>query len=415
MRRLRIGYLTAGNSRDVLNWSGLAKHIRDALEDWGHDIQEIDSFLPKVPLKTRLRGWRSRFILRKPYGYDRDVKLARSFAKLAERKIANRSLDCIVSAQTYPATMLRTTIPVASWCDATFHALMGVYPGYAEISKDSIRQGHYLERNAIQRSCFLAYASHWAADDAITYYGADPAKVAVVPFGANCSSAFASREAAEFAVHCKPMTPFRLLFMGRDWERKGGPLAVRILAELRQRGVDAELWVAGCSPFTAEVPAGVKCFGYLDKSHVDDLATWRRCFRECHALLMPTRAECFGVVFAEAAAFGLPSIATRIGGVADAVGDQVSGFLFAPDEGPDPYVDTLQRLASDHGYYRQTAMSAYRHYVTALNWRTAAAKFTELLLTRLEAQNRSKRLRAPGMLMPVQGSEVKVPSFSPKP
>jgi len=419
MRPLRIGYLTAGDSHDVLNWSGLAKHIRDALEGCGHDVQEIDGCYPKMPLTTRVRGWRSRFILKKPYGYDCDVELARRFARLAERKIADLFLDCIVSAQTYPAAMLRTNIPVASWSDTTFHALTAVHPGYAEISEDSIRQGHYLERNSIRRSCFLAYASHWAAADAIAYYGADPAKVAVVPFGANCSSAFASLDAAEFAVHSKPVTPFRLLFVGRDWERKGGPLAVCIVSALRQRGVDAELWVVGCRPFAAEPPVGVKCFGYLDKSRSDDLTVWRRCFRECHALLLPTRAEWFGVVCAEAAAFGLPSLATRIGGVADAVADQVSGFLFARDDGADPYVDELERLASDRGYYRQAAMSAYRYHLRALNWRTAASRFTDLLLRRLDRQKPtevaqrdtvpwSERAFAEDTLVSIQGSKFKV-------
>ena len=185
MKRLKIGYLTTGCADDILNWSGLVKHIRDALEDYGHEIHAIDGFCPRVPFGTRVRGWRSRFILGKPYGYDRDISLAASFARLAEKKIARLSLDCIVSAQTYPATMLATSIPVASWCDATFHALMNIYPGCADISEDSIQQGHYLERSAIARSCFLAYASRWAADDAIGYYGAEPKKVAMVTFGAN--------------------------------------------------------------------------------------------------------------------------------------------------------------------------------------------------------------------------------------
>ena len=397
MRQLKIGYLTTGSSRDVLNWSGLVKHIRDALEDCGHAIYDVDGLLPRVPLGTRLRGWRSRFVFGTPYGYDRDMRLAQSFAKLAKEKIADLSLDCIVSAQTYPATMLRTSIPVASWCDATFHALMGVYPGYEEISQDSIRQGHQLERNAIQRSCFLAYSSRWAANDAVSFYGADPAKVAVVPFGANCAPAYSCLDVVQSAVIAKAMTPFRMLFVGRDWERKGGPLAVAILHELRRRGIDAELWVIGCNPFAEAPPPGVRCFGLLDKSQSADLATWRNCFRESHVLLVPTRAECFGVMFAEAAAFALPSIATNIGGVSDAVADGLSGFLFAPHEGPKPYADILQRLASHRAYYRDSAVNAYRHFCQALNWKAAASRFTDLLLVRLTECSRF-RVRSSGFL-----------------
>ena len=401
MKRLKIGYLTAGSADDILNWSGLVKHIRDALEDYGHEIYAIDGFWPRVPIATRLRGWRSRFILGKPYGYDRDVSLALSFARLAEKKIARLSLDCIVSAQTYPATMLSTAIPVASWCDATFHALMGIYPGCAQISEDSIQQGHYLERNAISRSCFLAYASRWAADDAIRYYGADPNKVEVVPFGANCAPAFTSSEAAREAVLAKPQKPFRILFVGRDWHRKGGPLTLEILSQLRGRGVNAELCIIGCEPFPQGPPPAVTCFGLLDKSNPVQLATWRNCFAKSHVLVVPTRAECFGVVFSEAAAFALPSVAAAIGGVPDAVADGTSGFLFDSNDSAVWYVDVLQHLANDRVFYYDAAMRAYGHYCSTLNWGTAAARFTELLLQRLKARPDS-RFRAPSSKFQVQ-------------
>jgi glycosyltransferase involved in cell wall biosynthesis len=387
---LRIGYLTTGSSRDMGNWSGLVRHIRDALEDCGHDIYDLDGFVPRIPWATRTRGWRARFLMGKPYGYDRDVRLALSFAALADEKIARLSLDCVVSAQTYPATMLRTSVPVASWCDATFHALMDVYPGYSDISEDSIRQGHYLERRAIQRSCFLAYASEWAAADAIQYYGGDPDKIAVIPFGANCAAGFSSLAEARSAVLAKAASPFRLLFVGRDWNRKGGALAVEVLNELRQQRINAELWVVGCEPFAGAPPPGVKVIGPLNKANASDLAQWRECFAQSDVLFVPTRAECFGVVFAEAAAFALPSVSTRVGGVGDAVVDGVTGFLFAPEEDARPYVEILRRLARNRRFYSQSAVNAFTYYRRTLNWASAGQRFSELLMERLERDVRDR-------------------------
>jgi glycosyltransferase involved in cell wall biosynthesis len=268
---------------------------------------------------------------------------------------------------------------------------MGVYPGYTEISEDSIRQGHYLERRAIRRACFLAYASEWAADDAIRYYGADPHRVAVIPFGANCAAGFSSAAEARSAANAKPMAPFRILFVGRDWERKGGPMAVEILNALRQSGIDAELCVIGCEPFRGAAPPGVRIVGHLDKSRAADLTQWRNCFAASHVLLVPTRAECFGVVFAEAAAFALPSVATRVGGVASAVIDGVSGFLRAPGEGVQAYVEILRRLATDRKFYCDTASSAFAHHRSTLNWKSAGGKFTELLIERLDHDRRDRR------------------------
>jgi len=115
---------------------------------------------------------------------------------------------------------------------------------------------------------------------------------------------------------------------------------------------------------------------------------WRECFSKTHVLLVPTRAECFGVVFAEAAAFALPGVATDVGGVSDAVAHGRSGFLFSLEKGPIAYADLLQRLALDRAYYQTVALNAFRRYETTLNWKVAAQRFTNSLLRRLILRGR---------------------------
>lgn len=383
-RLLRIAYVTTGCATDVNNWSGLVKHIRDALITEGHELHDVEVLAPPIPLQTRIRGYWTRFAMRTPYGYDRDVDLARSVAQCAETKLRTLEPDCIVAPRTYPITMLRTEIPTASWGDATFQALLDLYPGYMRISKGSIRQGHYIERRAIERASFLAYASGWAAKSAIDHYGADPAKVAVIPFGANCREVIHTREAAEESWDAKPSCPFRMLFLGADWERKGGPLAVATLRELRRRGLDVELWVAGSDPFAGDLPEGVRCFGRLDKADAAQLAQFEKCFLQCHVFFMPTTAEAFGLVFAEAAAFALASISKRIGGVPNAVADGRSGILLAAQAGPIEFANVLEDLVRDLQKPRQLGISAYGYYREALNWNSAGRSFSEQLLARLD-------------------------------
>lgn len=384
MRSLKIGYVTTGSSSDISNWSGLVKNIRDALESCGHTIFDIDDIVASIPSFTRIQGWWTRFVLRQPYGYDRDLRLAQSFARQAERKLRDLDLDCIVSPRTYPTAMLNTSLPIVSWGDATFHALMELYPGYATLSAGSIRQGHELERRAMRQSTLLVFSSQWAADDAIRFYGADPSKAVIIPFGPNCTSPFDSMSVAKAAVTAKPATPFRMLFVGVDWERKGGPLALATLAELRQRGVNAELWIVGCRPFKDEPPPGVRCFGPLTKSKPEDMIQWNDCFRQCHVYFMPTRAECFGVVFAEAAAYALPSIATRVGGVPNAVADGVSGFLLEPDADAADYANQLEHLARNPIDLHQLSLNAWQHHSTKLNWAESVTTLTAHLQKRLK-------------------------------
>jgi glycosyltransferase involved in cell wall biosynthesis len=386
---MKIAYVTPGSATAVAEWSGLVRHIRDAIASAGHEVYDVDNLSAGVPLRTRMRGWWARFALRKPYGYDRDIDLARSVARCAERKLRDLEVDCIVAPQTYPLTMLETRMPTAAWGDATFHALMQLYPGVAQISPSSIRHGHYIERRAIQRACFLAYGSRWAADDAIAYYGADPAKVAVIPFGPNCREVYRTRDEAAQDWVGKGSAPFRMLFVGKQWERKGGPLALETFRELRRRAVDAELWIVGANPFAERSPEGIRCFGELDKSDPAQLAQWEQCFRRCHVFFMPTTAEAFGVVFAEAAAFALASISRRVGGVPDAVAEGESGYLFAPDAGPEAYCELLEKLARNVALARHMGLSAYDYHRKVLNWDRAGREFDARLTARLREIRRS--------------------------
>ena len=53
------------------------------------------------------------------------------------------------------------------------------------------------------------------------------------------------------------------------------------------------------------------------------------------------------MVFAEAAAFGLPSITNDVGGTSDVVIDRESGFVLNPQSGPDDYADAIEALIND--------------------------------------------------------------------
>src|SRR5205085_4346229 len=77
------------------------------------------------------------------------------------------------------------TTPVAFWTDATFAQMVGLYPEFQRLTTATIENGDRLERLALSRSSVAIYASDWAAQSAIRDYGADPAKISVIPFGAN--------------------------------------------------------------------------------------------------------------------------------------------------------------------------------------------------------------------------------------
>lgn len=380
MSSLRIAYVTTGRASDINNWSGLVVNIRQCLVREGHEVFDIDGVQVPTPWRTRFRGWYWRFVKGWPYGYDRDLDVARAFAVQVRRKLKHLQVDCIVSPRSYPLAFLETNIPMASWGDATFHCLQGLYPGFDRAAPISLRHGEELEQRALHRCRLLAYATQWAADDAIRHYTVDPEQVRVIPFGSNCTTPFVDADAARSAIQERRPVPLRLLFVGVEWERKGGPLALQVLQELHRRGVSAELWVSGCDPFQGSPPPGVRCLGFLSKSDPAQWESWQRCFLECHVFLMPTRAECFGVVYAEAAAYALPSLATRVGGVPDAAREDGGGFLFDLDTGPGPYADLLQSWTDDWAVYQEQSLRAWRTSQEILNWQVAGRRFSDCLV-----------------------------------
>jgi glycosyltransferase involved in cell wall biosynthesis len=104
-----------------------------------------------------------------------------------------------------------------------------------------------------------------------------------------------------------------------------------------------------------------------------------RLFATAHFFILPTRAEAFGVVFAEASAFAVPSLGTRTGGVESVVREGANGWLFDPDVGPERYCSVVEDLMADRQAYLETALSAHREYVGRLNWRSSCQDVAAVL------------------------------------
>ena len=135
-----------------------------------------------------------------------------------------------------------------------------------------------------------------------------------------------------------------LLFLGVDWERKGGEIAFNTLKELNRKGVHTTLTVCGCIPPKEFSDSNMKIFPFLDKNKDDDYKIFIQILRKSHFLILPTRAECFGIVFCEASAFGIPSITTDTGGISNAVENGINGYRLPLDSSYLEYADKIYKL-----------------------------------------------------------------------
>ena len=380
-RQLHVAYVTVGSATDVHQWSGLNAAIRASMIGAGCHVTDVDNLIVSYPISMRVRKRVADAVLGTTYALDRSPYAVRRWSREAsERVAALEHVDAVVSTGTLPVAQLTGAIPLAIWADATFHALRTTYPEFARYSTASIQEGEAAERAAYSRARLLCFASEWAAADAIEFYGVDASKVRVVPFGANVVSPFADDAAAAAAVSGRDWSTVRFAFVGVDWQRKGGDTAVAIVRRLNDVGIPAVLTIVGCEPpaAVASLPY-VECEGFLSKKQSQHSQRLAELMSRSHFLLVPTLAECFGLVFAEASAHALPSIAHSVGGTSTPIRDGVTGVLLRLGASVDESVGQLWPLITDRSRYAAMCGNAYTDYRNRLNWRVAGLHFVEEL------------------------------------
>jgi glycosyltransferase involved in cell wall biosynthesis len=98
-----------------------------------------------------------------------------------------------------------------------------------------------------------------------------------------------------------------------------------------------------------------------------------------HFLILPTRADCSPIVFAEFNSYGIPCLTTKVGGIPTLIKDGVNGKLFSLDATPDEYSEYILSLFKDYNRYKTLARNSYQEYKNRLNWEVSSKKLFELL------------------------------------
>ena len=370
---VRLGVLAAGPPDDVRTWSGVPFSMTRAL---GERLDSL-TFFEATPVGSRRHRYeRARRAAARTVGRESlphlDPRELRRRCLSVERQMERADIDALLAITVDQlAAFVDTDLPIIHHSDTTFAGLEGFYEQYSNLTRASSRNGHDIAQRVVERAALLTYPSTWAARSAVEHYGADPERVHVVPYGANLENPPPVEEALDVTARDR----CRLLFIGREWERKGGPLVWETVAELRRRGVDASLTVVGTDPGLD--PDHVEVHSFLNKQIPEQAAIYDDVWRRSAFLFMPTRADTFGAVYCEAAAKGIPAIATDTGGVADAVADGVSGRVLPLSAQADAYADVIEAAWGDRAAYLDLVSGSRRRFESDLNWdvwgdRTAA-------------------------------------------
>ena len=307
----------------------------------------------------------------------------RAYARSVEPLLRDSGVDAVFSVNSWLLAYLETELPTAFWTDATFASMLGFYDSFTHLAPTSLRYGQIVEREVLRRCSLAVYSSNWAARSAVNDHGADPAKILILPFGANLDP-MPARDTVLTSID-KKLSPAnratcQLLCIGVDWRRKGIDLAVETVAELTRRGIPAHLRVVGVQPPKGTVlPPNVEITGFLDKNSPAGQARLQQYYRESHFFILPSRAEAFGVVLSESCAHGVPCLTTDLGGLPDVIHDGVNGHRFPLDAPAAAYADWLAGLWRDPEQYRRSAFATLDDYHQRLCGQDAAARLAAAL------------------------------------
>lgn len=182
-----------------------------------------------------------------------------------------------------------------------------------------------LRRAMVWRSVSrFSVVSKWAAGG-LEQMGVHPERIRIMPPGIDL-------EQWRPATHSSGPR-IKLLFVGADFERKGGPVLLEVL---RSRTEVFELDIVT----RAELPPAD--WYRVHRAEPNSLAL-RRLYASADLFVLPTRAECFGVAAIEALASGLPVVMGDVGATREIVDDGVTGFVVQPS--PEDLAQALDAAA----------------------------------------------------------------------
>lgn len=374
---MKITYLFHHDAANPAVQSGRPASILEEFLAAGVDVEPVFPLTARPARSAVTKKIYYRF-LRKHYRGDREPAYLEAAAQEFKSRTEGLSYDLVFSPGSEMVSRIKTDRPITFCADATFANMVDYYWDFTNLSAEYIRKGHEQEAAALSRAALAVYPSKWAADSAINDYGADPDKVAIIPFGANLGK---NNTRAEVAAWIKGRTrdQIRLLFVGRHWDRKGGELVVDTAYCLIKLGHNVVVDVVGCEvPVQHRGLGWINAHGKLSPRIPGQMERLRELFIGAHYVFIPSRAEAYGLTFAEANAFGVPAVATATGGIPGVIRDGENGHLLSLSASGADYADVIAASFSSEERYRKLCLRSFLAFEERLNWKAFTRRFLEL-------------------------------------
>jgi len=348
-------------------FSGVSKNLFQAIEKRAtiagyvttKQIRPWDLFSGAADLTKALKHHQrgiSRAWLWRPETID---KLSKRFCKTL-RKI--RDFNTVLQIGTHARLQLDG---IRHYCFTDMTVIQAVQArqfGLVGLTDGQIEKAVHAQKSIFESCNDIFVNSNWAKTSITGDYGILHSKVHVVGVGASVPQ--------NWYVPFENKEP-NVLFIGRDWLRKGGPILLQAFDLVRKNCPDATLTIIGCSP-DIDRP-GVEVIGPLDKNIKTDEELFCKALQRAQILCVPSVFEPYGICFLEAQLMAVPPVTFTGQGRADTIKNNITGTLLethTPKALSDAILGHLRDPERTAQMGKQARLFAQKHF----NWDTIAQK-----------------------------------------
>ena len=211
-----------------------------------------------------------------------------------------------------------------------------------------------LEKELYENARLIFATNENARRSFINHYGINGDKVITVGYGLNFDSL------PDFSKTYDGRT---ILFVGMDFERKGGFILLSAFDKVKKTIPSARLIIAGPNKdiYRIEEP-GIEMLDCVrDRKTIEDL------YKQASIFVMPSLCEPFGQVFLEAMAYKLPCIGSTIDAMQEIVEDGKTGFLVKPND-INGLAEKIIACLNDVNLLKEMGMAGYRKVKENFLW-----------------------------------------------
>lgn len=370
---MRFVVSTIGNPESASTYSGVPYNLFGTMDRQHLIVKRIDGF--DIRKTDALRGYfdfYQSFKRRKPYRSSFWRYRPRAIELLSMRIDEKlRGLDFDVFLQIGCGGFPSNDCTKVAHIEIPLHTCINdpVFSrsyGFDRVSKRTLRDALDGEKNFF-KSCDIIWTNTEWTRKQLELAGAQSQKIFVFPPCVRSENIEFRERSFDFP---------KLLFVGKDWERKGGPQVVQAFQEIKKKYPEATLDIVGCDPDLDHVD-GVSVHGFLDKRNHQSVKLLDSIYDRVNVFLMPSSWESTGIVYFEAMQRSLPVVMIKGQGREDLFNGLAK---ISDDASPLALMDKVEELFLSRGDTIALVEHAYR----AVNERFTYDVFVKKLQARIE-------------------------------